>query len=166
VGSKKTPCWPENLPFIHATGMMQLMLRCFLLVLLLFMLGCAPAPKPQVHLEPPAVDLPASVKELTPDEVERFLAEHVDAPILDVRTQEEWKEHGHILNAELYDWFNQAAKDAVSKLDKTKPCLVYCAIGGRAGLMAMDMSKMGFQSVNILKGGFNAWTGQGKAIAK
>ncbi len=130
------------------------------------MLGCEPAPKPQVYLEPPAVKLPASVKELTPDEAERFLAEHLDALIIDVRMQEEWKEQGHILNAQLFDWFHQTTLDSVSKLDKTKPCVVYCAIGGRARQMAVEMSKMGFQSLHILKGGFNAWAGQGKAIAK
>lgn len=142
-------------------------MRRFLLLLPLFALGCDPAPKTAPRLEPPALVLPASVTELTPDEAERFLAGHPEAQILDARTLDEWRNQGHIANARLFDWLHgKATLDAVAKLDKTQPALVYCAIGGRARLLAAEMATLGFAEVKVLQGGFNAWVTAGKAVAK
>lgn len=50
--------------------------------------------------------------------------------------------------------------------DKTKPCLIYCAIGERARLLAAEMVRMGFTDIRLLRGGFNAWVASGKAVAR
>lgn len=143
-------------------------MRRWLLVAPFFVLGCEPAPKTVPEFEPPAISLPATVRELTPDEVERFLAEHTDARVIDARTEAERKEHGHLLRAEFFDYLHgQPSLDRLKAIeDKSKPCLVYCAIGGRARLLAAQMGQLGFTEVSLLKGGFNAWVAAGKAVAR
>jgi len=143
-------------------------MRRWLLVAPFFVLGCEPAPKTVPEFEPPAVSLPTTARELTPDEVERFLAEHAEARVIDARTETERKEHGHMLRAEFFDYLHgQPSLDRLKAIeDKSKPCLVYCAIGGRARLLAVEMSQMGFTEVKLLRGGFNAWVAAGKAVAR
>ncbi len=111
--------------------------------------------------------LPAEVHEIGPDQVERHLVEHLDTIIIDVRTEDERRTRGFILNSLHHDYFHaQKTLDALTKLDKTKPVIVYCAIGGRAKLIAVEMHRMGFKNLLLLKGGFNAWTASGQAVAK
>lgn len=118
-------------------------------------------------LQPPAVVIPPEVHEIAPEQVVRQLVDHPDTLIIDVRTEEERNLRGYILNALNFDYFHgQQTLDELAKLDKTKPCIVHCAIGGRAELIAVEMHKMGFKNLFLLKGGFNAWTASGQAIAK
>ena len=117
--------------------------------------------------QPPSVVLPAEVHEIAPDQVVRYLVEHLDTVIIDVRTEDERHTRGFILNSLNLDYFHgQKTIDALAKLDKTKPCIVYCAIGGRAQFIAVEMHKLGFKNILLLKGGFNAWTASGQAVAK
>ncbi|MEZ5990009.1 MAG: rhodanese-like domain-containing protein [Planctomycetota bacterium] len=116
---------------------------------------------------PPAVVLPKEVHFIEPADVQRFLVEHTDTLIIDVRTEEERAARSYVLNSLHHDYFHgQKAFDAIALLDKTKPCIVYCAIGGRAQRMAVEMHRMGFKNILLLKGGFNAWTATGQPIAK
>jgi rhodanese-related sulfurtransferase len=116
---------------------------------------------------PPAVVIPKEVHEITPEQVERQLVDHPDTLIIDVRTEDERHTRGVILNALNFDYFHgQKTLDALAKLDKTKPCIVFCAIGGRAQFIAVEMHKLGFKNILLLKGGFNAWTASGQAVAK
>jgi rhodanese-related sulfurtransferase len=116
---------------------------------------------------PQAVVIPAEVHEIAPENVQRQLVDHPDTVIVDVRTEEERRSRGYILNSVNYDYFHgQKTLDAIAKLDPAKPCIVYCAIGGRAQFIAVEMHKLGFKNILLLKGGFNAWTASGQAIAK
>jgi rhodanese-related sulfurtransferase len=122
---------------------------------------------PGTSLQPPAVVIPPSVHEITPEQLERQLVDHPETLIIDVRTEEERHARGVILNSLHYDYFHgQQTLDALAKLDKTKPCIVFCAIGGRAQFIAVEMHKLGFKNILLLKGGFNAWTASGQAVAK
>ncbi|MBE7496913.1 MAG: rhodanese-like domain-containing protein [Verrucomicrobiaceae bacterium] len=133
----------------------------------LLLVGCDPAPKTAPRLEPPALILPASVKELTPDEAETFLTAQPAALIIDARMLEELKNHGHIARAQNIDFLNEkAAAEALQQLDKSRPALVYCAIGGRARQMAVQMAGIGFKDVKVLAGGFNAWVAAGKPVTR
>jgi rhodanese-related sulfurtransferase len=118
-------------------------------------------------VEPPAVVLPPEIAFIAPADVQRHLVEHPGTQIIDVRTAEEREKHGYILNSLHLDHFHgQQTLDALAKLDHTKPCIVYCAIGGRAKLVAIEMHKLGFKNILLLKGGFNIWTASGQAVAK
>ncbi len=135
-------------------------------VIHLFLLGVLAAAEP-LPLEPPPLVLPPEVHEIAPTDVERYLVDHLDTVIIDVRTEQERKSRGHILNSLHHDFFH-VRKDtaALAKLDKAKPCIIYDAIGGRAKLVAIEMHKLGFTNLLLLKGGFNAWTAAGQAVAR
>ena len=49
----------------------------------------------------------------------------------------------------------------ISKLDKTKTYLIYCAGGGRSGECAELMKKEGFTHVVNLEKGFDDWKKKG-----
>ena len=125
------------------------------------------AEPPVSLLLPPAVVVPPEVHEIAPDQVVRQIVDHPDTLIIDVRTEDERHTRGYILNSLNYDYFHgQKTLDALAKLDKTKPCIVHCAIGGRAQFIAVQMHQLGFKNILLLKGGFNAWSASGQAIAK
>lgn len=125
------------------------------------------AEPPASPVLPPAVIVPPEVHEIAPDQVVRQLVDHPDTLIIDVRTEDERHTRGYILNSLNFDYFHgQKTLDALAKLDKTKPCIVHCAIGGRAQSIAVQMHQLGFKNILLLKGGFNAWSASGQAIAK
>jgi rhodanese-related sulfurtransferase len=125
------------------------------------------AEPPASPVLPPAVVVPQEVHDIAPDQVVRQLVDHPDTLIIDVRTEDERHTRGYILNSLNYDYFHgQKTLDALAKLDKTKPCIVHCAIGGRAQSIAVQMHQLGFKNIFLLKGGFNAWSASGQAIAK
>ncbi|MHB1082897.1 MAG: rhodanese-like domain-containing protein [Prosthecobacter sp.] len=125
------------------------------------------AEPPASPVLPPAVIVPPEVHEIAPDQVVRQLVDHPDTQIIDVRTEDERHTRGYILNSLNYDYFHgQKTLDALAKLDKTKPTIVHCAIGGRAQFIAVQMHQFGFKNILLLKGGFNAWSATGQAIAR
>ena len=137
-------------------------------VLLLFGLcAIATADSPPVSPSlPSAVVIPPEVHEIAPEQVERQLVDHPDTLIIDLRTEDERRTRGVILNSLNFDYFHgQKALDELAKLDKTKPCIVFSAIGGRSQLIAVEMHKLGFKNILLLKGGFNAWIASGQAVA-
>ena len=77
--------------------------------------------------------------------------------IVDVRTPEEYAEK-HLKDAVNINFNNDDFVDLVSKLDKTKPVLVYCLSGGRSAKAAALISKKGCTAVYNLDGGILAWT--------
>lgn len=85
--------------------------------------------------------------------------------LLDVRTPEEWKA-GHLKDAVHIDWYADDFAARVSKLDKSKPVLVYCAAGGRSAEAQEAMRDLGFKHVVNLKGGYSAWTAAGLPVVK
>jgi len=76
--------------------------------------------------------------------------------IVDVRTPNEYAQ-GNINGSTNIDYFGDDFQSKLSALDKSKPVLVYCAVGGRSGKAAKVMKKMGFMVVYDLKGGYNNW---------
>jgi sulfur-carrier protein adenylyltransferase/sulfurtransferase len=92
------------------------------------------------------------------EEAKRYIAEHPEGAfaILDVRQPWEYEED-HLPGAKLIPMGE--LKDALDKLDKDKPTLVYCAVGGRSRVAAQLMSGMGFKEVFNLAGGIKAYRG-------
>ncbi|AZQ45069.1 rhodanese-like domain-containing protein [Nonlabens ponticola] len=68
-----------------------------------------------------------------------------DATLLDVRTASEYNSD-HIegsINIPV-----QGIDAQMDKLDKNKPIVVYCAMGGRSGIAASKLKRNGFKVVN------------------
>mgnify|MGYP005842870749 CR=1 FL=1 len=95
---------------------------------------------------------------LDADQARRFMAENPEGSytLLDVRQPGEYEEE-HLAGAKLIP-LGQLG-DAVAELDKTKPVITYCAIGGRSRVAAQLLQGYGFQEVYNLKGGIKAWQG-------
>ena len=85
--------------------------------------------------------------------------------IVDVREPKE-VEGGRIPNA-LHIPLSQFDKRA-SELSgsQKRPAVAYCGRGTRAGLAVRALSKLGFQEVYSLRGGFKAWRDAGLPTAK
>lgn len=142
-------------------------MRCFSFLCFLALLPVVPLRSQDIPLQPKPVILPTGVDFINPGDVQRHLVEHPETLIIDVRTEEERKARGYILNSIHADYFHgQKTLDALAKLDKTKPGIVYCAIGGRAKMIAVEMHAIGFQKILLLKGGFDAWTATGQPVAR
>ena len=100
---------------------------------------------------------------LTPDDFESKLKSAKQAQLIDVRTPEEYKD-GHLKSAANIDYKNQAFKDQIAKLDKSKPVFVYCLGGVRSAAAAEILHESGFNEIYDMKGGYLKWTSAGKLI--
>ncbi len=80
--------------------------------------------------------------------------------LIDVRTPKEYKD-GHLENADLINYKNNNfVKNALIKLDKSKPIYVYCHSGGRSARASDLLKKEGFTVYNM-KGGISGWKESG-----
>ena len=95
---------------------------------------------------------------LSAEEFAQKIKELPDAPIIDVRTAEEFSK-GHIQNAKNFDWYEEMLDKQVASFDKTKPVLVYCLSGGRSSAAASKLRASGFITVYELNGGIMKWRG-------
>ncbi len=85
--------------------------------------------------------------------------------IIDVRTDGEVA-IGVIENAKQIDLSNPDFEGAISKLDKSEPVFVYCAVGGRSSRASEVFKNSGFEKVYNLEGGINAWQSNGFPISE
>ncbi|MEQ1438814.1 rhodanese-like domain-containing protein [Fontimonas sp. SYSU GA230001] len=81
-----------------------------------------------------------------------------DPIILDVRTPADFKK-GHLLNAHNAPLTKLDESLGAAGKDKSKPVLVYCALGPTSVSAAERLRKLGFAEVYPLRGGLNAWLG-------
>ncbi|MGQ0621231.1 MAG: rhodanese-like domain-containing protein [Panacagrimonas sp.] len=94
-------------------------------------------------------------KRLTALEAVRMINDR-EPLIVDLRPTPDYKK-GHLLNAvslplaKLDERVNELGKD------KTRPVLLYCALGGSSGEAATKLRKLGFAEAYPLRGGLNAW---------
>lgn len=93
---------------------------------------------------------------LSATDFDKKMKELSAAPVLDVRTPEEFSD-GHIQNALNVNWNGDDFQKEVNKIDKTKPVFVYCLSGGRSGAAASSMRSNGFTEVYELDGGMMKW---------
>jgi rhodanese-related sulfurtransferase/rubrerythrin len=99
------------------------------------------------------------VESVSADAAADFLAKEKEGSftLIDVRQPTEY-ERGHIPGATLIPVAQLA--DSVDKLDREKPVVVYCAIGGRSRVAAHLLAGKGFKTVFNVKGGIMAWHGR------
>mgnify|MGYP000854690276 FL=1 len=77
--------------------------------------------------------------------------------LLDVRSQTEWDENGHIDGALLVPVIDLPANLAQLPADKAAPIVIYCASGHRGAMAMMYLQFMGYTNVRNLAGGINGW---------
>ncbi len=86
--------------------------------------------------------------------------------LIDVRTPREYNA-GHIEGAVLLDISKRDVfNNGIDALDKNRPVLVYCAVGGRSAAAAKLLADKGFPQIVDLNGGINAWVDAGKKTVK
>lgn len=95
------------------------------------------------------------IKLVTPEEMQSIL-ELEDVQLIDVRTPEEYEEI-RIANAQNIDFMSPTFDEDISKLDKTKPVILYCRSGNRSAKCAQKMKDAGFKKIYDLEGGLSKW---------
>lgn len=138
--------------------------RLFVL-LALALASCGKPPEPVATLPPPVV-LPSSCVWLTVKQTEDLIAKNKLLGILDARDTDEMRDgNGWITGAQPCPYL-PGNETTLKSLDRNRPWLVYCTIGGRAELTAQTMVQLGFKEIYLLKGGFAEWRAQGKPVIK
>ena len=138
------------------------------LLILLALAGCSPEKKETKTETDATAAAPASTTVndvLDPADFKQKLAANPGAVLLDVRTPEEVAE-GALPGAVNINFNAPDFQEKIAGLDKGKPYFVYCKVGGRSGKAATLMNESGFQEVHNLKGGYDAWVGQGLEVEK
>ena len=136
------------------------------LVLLILLTACRPGEPSPAPAGPPAVTLPESIRLLKPAEAAALIDSLPRLHVIDCRMDEEFQ-HGRIAGAHHVNHFKpEQAREYLNRLERERPVLVYCALGGRAGRTALLLHEMGFRDVSVLEGGFAAWQQQGLPVAR
>ena len=99
---------------------------------------------------------------LNPESFEQKMNDD-DIQLVDVRTPEEFAE-GHIANAVNININGDSFDAEITKLDKNKPVMVYCKMGGRSAKAAASLREKGFKNISDLDGGITGWMETGKPI--
>jgi rhodanese-related sulfurtransferase len=81
-----------------------------------------------------------------------------EAIVVDLRTPADFKK-GHLLNAVNLPVAKLTERAGELGKDKSRPVLLYCALGGVAGEAAAKLRKLGYSEVYPLRGGINDWLG-------
>ena len=102
---------------------------------------------------------------LAPDAFQAALQAAQNVQLVDVRTPEEYRS-GYIAGAVNINFYDADFAQQIARLDKEKPLMVYCAVGGRSGKAAAKLTEMGFKNVTDLAGGMNAWKAASKPTVK
>ena len=102
-----------------------------------------------------------SIEIITAEQLKKLVQDEV--LLVDVRTPREY-EQGRIPQAQLINVRGSDFGDKVNELDKSKPVIVYCAVGGRSSAAASQLQDFGFEQVYNYKGGFRDWQSRGEAI--
>ena len=104
----------------------------------------------------------SEVKIVTPEEMQTLL-ELEDVQLVDVRTPDEYKE-GYIAHSQNIDFNSPTFDDDITKLDKTKPVILYCKSGSRSAKCSKKLIDAGFVKIYDLDGGISKWKHEGLAI--
>jgi rhodanese-related sulfurtransferase/rubrerythrin len=98
------------------------------------------------------------VESMDAEKAKQYIAEHPEGSYTLVDVRQPWEyEEDHIPGAKLIPLGD--LKDSLDEVDKEKPAVVYCAVGGRSRVAAQLMRGMGFPEVYNLSGGIKAYRG-------
>ena len=94
-------------------------------------------------------------------------------PVVDVRTEGEWKESGVLAGSKLITFFDEAGRSNPPQwLEKLKsvtkpeqPVIVVCRSGRRSLAVAQYLSdQAGYKTVYNVSKGMNGWLGEGRQV--
>jgi rhodanese-related sulfurtransferase len=94
-----------------------------------------------------------------------LLLDREDFQLVDVRTPGEYQK-GHLKDAMLIDITRSDFDEKIGALDREKPILVYCAVGGRSYRASQKLADMGFKKIYDLKDGIKGWAADGKEVVR
>jgi rhodanese-related sulfurtransferase/rubrerythrin len=98
------------------------------------------------------------VESMDAEKAKQYIAEHPEGSYTLVDVRQPWEyEEDHIPGAKLIPLGD--LKDSLDEVNKEKPAVVYCAVGGRSRVAAQLMRGMGFPEVYNLSGGIKAYRG-------
>jgi len=89
-----------------------------------------------------------------------------DLQIVDLRTPGEIAQTGSLPGAEFIDFTAPSFENKVKQLDKKRPVLLYCAVGGRSAEAAKMLHQQKFQLVYEMSPGMNGWLAAGNKTSK
>ncbi|MFK7782322.1 rhodanese-like domain-containing protein [Psychroserpens sp.] len=104
-------------------------------------------------------DTQSEIKVISPEEMQTLL-ELDDVQIVDVRTPEEYR-NGFIDNSQNIDFKSPTFDEDITRLDKTKPVVLYCKSGGRSAKCSKKLKDAGFVKIYDLNGGITQWKFKG-----
>jgi len=97
-------------------------------------------------------------------EFEDAILENPDGFLLDVRTQAEWEQDGHLENATLIPHTELESREGELPNDNDALILLYCRSGNRSQDAAQTLLDMGFTNVMELETGINGWKSAGLPV--
>ncbi len=127
-------------------------MKRYLLMVILLLTGLASAADPVY-------------KNLDAEESAALLAADEPVTVLDVRRAGEFAE-GHLKGAKNIDFLQPDFADNLRELDREKPYLVHCAVGGRSTKALAQLRELGFVRVYHLDGGMKAWLAANQPVVK
>jgi phage shock protein E len=101
---------------------------------------------------------PASITNITAEEVVKMLSSGKDYFVLDVRSKEEFGS-GHIEGAHLIPV--SELENRLAELPRDKPVIVYCRSGSRSTSAANILLDKGFKEIFNMTGGITDWQSKG-----
>ncbi|MDE0854883.1 MAG: rhodanese-like domain-containing protein [Nevskia sp.] len=94
-------------------------------------------------------------KRLAPLQAVRLINDR-EALVVDLRPVGDYKK-GHLMNALNLPLAKLEERAGELGKDKSRPVLLYCALGSVAGEAAAKLRKLGYSEVYPLRGGINGW---------
>ena len=97
-------------------------------------------------------------------EFEDGILDNPDGFLLDVRTQAEWEQDGHLENATLIPHTELESRESELPSDKEELILLYCRSGNRSQDAAQTLLDMGYTNLMELETGINGWKDAGLPV--
>ena len=129
---------------------MQRVIVSLSLILILFTAGCTSSSENWQRVDVEAFE--ASIES------------NPNALLLDVRTQTEWEQDGHLEDATLIPHSDLETRSDELPEDKDELILLYCRSGNRSQDAANTLLDLGYTNIIELKVGINGWKNADKPV--
>ncbi len=132
--------------------MKKVIILAFILLINIFLVGCAQTKKDTIaHSQ-------NTYRQISMSEAQDMMNKEKDYIILDVRTQDEYKE-GHIPNAICIPNETIGDKEIDKLPNKNQLIMVYCRSGNRSKQASEKLAKLGYTNI-VEFGGLKDWQGE------